>query len=103
MPRLTHITRQSPEPTGSGDEPQPDHSSHSGHCPDGGPLECASASGHQASSHQATDALWQYLQRIESGLDQIDARIDRLYIALGGGTVLLAAIGLGSAFIVRGG
>lgn len=50
-----------------------------------------------------TDALWQYLRRIESGLDQIDARIDRLYIALGGGTVLLAAIGLGSAFIVRGG
>lgn len=50
-----------------------------------------------------TDALWQYLRRIESGLDLIDARIDRLYIALGGGTVLLAAIGLGSAFIVRGG
>ncbi|MCY3921618.1 MAG: hypothetical protein OXN86_03610 [Chloroflexota bacterium] len=50
-----------------------------------------------------TDALWQYLRRIEHGLDQIDARIDRLYIALGGGTVLLAAIGLGSAFIVRGG
>ncbi|MCY3734477.1 MAG: hypothetical protein OXG42_09370 [Chloroflexi bacterium] len=50
-----------------------------------------------------TDALWQYLRRIENGLDQIDARIDRLYIALGGGTVLLAAIGLGSAFIVRGG
>ena len=50
-----------------------------------------------------TDALWQYLKRIESGLDQIDARIDRLYVALGGGTVLLAAIGLGSAFIVRGG
>ena len=53
--------------------------------------------------NQATDALWQYLRRIESGLDQIDARIDRLYIALGGGTVLLAAIGLGSAFIVRAG
>ncbi len=51
----------------------------------------------------ATDALWQYLQRIEGGLDQIDARIDRLYLALGGGTVLLAAIGLGSAFIMRGG
>ena len=50
-----------------------------------------------------TDALWQYLRRIESGLDQIDARIDRLYVAMGGGTVLLAAIGLGSAFIVRGG
>lgn len=50
-----------------------------------------------------TDALWQYLRRIESGLDQIDARIDRLYIALGGGTVLLAAIGLASAFILRGG
>ncbi len=49
------------------------------------------------------EALWQYLRRIESGLDQIDARIDRLYVALGGGTVLLAAIGLGSAFIVRGG
>ncbi len=53
--------------------------------------------------HGSTDALWQYLHRIESGLDQIDARIDRLYVALGGGTVLLAAIGLGSAFIVRGG
>ena len=25
-----------------------------------------------------TDALWQYLRRIEHGLDQIDARIDRL-------------------------
>ena len=50
-----------------------------------------------------TDALWQYLRRIESGLDQIDARIDRLYVALGGGTVLLATIGLISAFIVRGG
>lgn len=53
--------------------------------------------------NEATDALWQYLRRIESGLDQIDSRIDRLYIALGGGTVLLAAIGLGSAFIIRGG
>lgn len=53
--------------------------------------------------NEATDALWQYLRRIESGLDKIDARIDRLYIALGGGTVLLAAIGLGSAFIIRGG
>ncbi len=57
-----------------------------------------------AESHGgATDALWQYLRRIESGLDQIDARIDRLYVALGGGTVLLATIGLVSAFIVRGG
>ncbi len=54
-------------------------------------------------SREATDALWQYLKRIEEGLDQIDARIDRLYVALGGGTVLLAAIGLVSAFIVRGG
>lgn len=54
-------------------------------------------------SSSATDALWKYLRRIEYGLDQIDARIDRLYVALGGGTVLLAAIGLGSAFIVRGG
>ena len=52
---------------------------------------------------QHVEALWQYLKRIEGGLDQIDARIDRLYIALGGGTVLLAAIGLGSAFLMRGG
>lgn len=51
----------------------------------------------------ATEALWQCLRRIESGLDQIDARIDRLYVALGGGTVLLAAIGLISAFVIRGG
>lgn len=60
-------------------------------------------SGGQEPASVATDALWQYLKRIESGLDQIDARIDRLYLALGGGTVLLAAIGLVSAFIVRGG
>ena len=58
---------------------------------------------HKRTHDKATDALWQYLRRIESGLDHIDSRIDRLYIALGGGTVLLAAIGLGSAFIVRGG
>ena len=58
---------------------------------------------HEQSHDKATDALWLYLRRIESGLDHIDSRIDRLYIALGGGTVLLAAIGLGSAFIVRGG
>ena len=58
----------------------------------------------RSESHsEATEALWQYLRRIESGLDQIDARIDRLYVALGGGTVLLATIGLVSAFIVRGG
>ncbi len=62
----------------------------------------ASASGGCPAPAQ-TEALWQYLKRIESGLDQIESRIDRLYIALGGGTVLLAAIGLGSAFIVRAG
>ena len=56
-----------------------------------------------ACGREATDALWQYLRRIEESLDQIDARIDRLYVALGGGTMLLAAIGLVSAFIVRGG
>lgn len=69
---------------------------------DAGSGDSAPICAHLTSS-SATDALWQYLKRIESGLDQIDARIDRLYIALGGGTVLLAAIGLGSAFIVRGG
>ena len=68
-----------------------------GSCP--GPGGCPAPN--QSTDH--TDALWQYLRRIESGLDQIDARIDRLYVALGSGTVLLAAIGLGSAFIVRGG
>ncbi|MCY3567439.1 MAG: hypothetical protein OXH38_02335 [Chloroflexi bacterium] len=72
----------------------PDSDSESGGCPE----SCA-----QAPGVSQTDALWQYLRRIESSLDQIDARIDRLYIALGGGTVLLAAIGLGSAFIVRAG
>ncbi|MXX81840.1 MAG: hypothetical protein F4Y69_12555 [Chloroflexi bacterium] len=72
----------------------PDSTPESGGCPE----SCT-----QAPGVSQTDALWQYLHRIESGLDQIDARIDRLYIALGGGTVLLAAIGLGSAFIVRAG
>ena len=81
-PNFTRNTSQPPDPgscPGSGGCPAPNHST------------------------DHTDALWQYLRRIESGLDQIDARIDRLYVALGGGTVLLAAIGLGSAFIVRGG
>ena len=61
---------------------------------EGGPsaCECASAS-----------ALWQYLKRIEGGLDQIESRIDRLYVAIGGGTVLLAAISFAAAFIARGG
>lgn len=77
-PRFPASRPQPPDPGGSGGWPNEPHS-------------------------EATDALWQYLRRIESGLDQIDARIDRLYIALGGGTVLLAAIGLGSAFIIRGG
>ena len=77
-------------------EPSPDPAS------DAGSGESAPVCGRIA-TNSATDALWQYLKRIESGLDQIDARIDRLYIALGGGTVLLAAIGLGSAFIIRGG
>ncbi len=72
----------------------PDSDSESGGCP---------ASCSQAPHASQTDALWQYLRRIESGLDQIDARIDRLYVALGGGTVLLAAIGLSSAFIASGG
>ena len=60
------------------------------------------ASGSRPAPSQ-TEALWQYLQRIESSLDQIESRIDRLYVALGGGTVLLAGIGLASAFILRGG
>ena len=77
-PRVSRPKARPPDPDGSGGCPTDPHD-------------------------QATDALWQYLRRIESGLDHIDSRIDRLYIALGGGTVLLAAIGLGSAFIVRGG
>ncbi len=69
--------------------------------PDSGPGPGGCPAPQLSADH--TDALWQYLRRIESGLDQIDARIDRLYVALGGGTVLLAAIGLGSAIIMRGG
>lgn len=82
--------RRSSQPSGSNSEP------------DGCGLPCAHSST-DATATDATNALWQYLERIEHGLDLIDARIDRLYIALGGGTVLLAAIGLSSAFIVRGG
>ena len=82
QPNFTRKTSQPPDP---------------GSCP--GPGGCTAPN--QSTDH--TDALWQYLRRIESGLDQIDTRIDPLYVALGGGTVLLAAIGLGSAFIVRGG
>ena len=84
------------QPSAARREPGPDPASHAG---SGEPAPVCG----QIATSTATDAIWQYLKRIESGLDQIDARIDRLYIALGGGTVLLAAIGLGSAFIVRGG
>lgn len=77
-PHFSGSRSRPPDPPGSGGWPNEPHS-------------------------EATDALWQYLRRIESGLDQIDARVDRLYIALGGGTVVLAAIGLASAFIIRGG
>ncbi len=92
MPRSKPSTtqRQPPEPQqsrGSGGDPEQSE-----------PEEYRPPCG-----RDATDALWQYLKRIEEGLDQIDARIDRLYVALGGGTVLLAAIGLASAFIVRAG
>ena len=49
------------------------------------------------------EALWQYLARLEDGIGQIESRIDRLYLAVGGGTLLLAAIGLAAGFIARGG
>ena len=78
----------------------PDLDSGSGGCPT---VRAQTSAGQQSQRESQTEALWQYLRRIESGLDQIEARIDRLYVALGGGTVLLAAIGLASAFIVRGG
>lgn len=41
------------------------------------------------------------LQRLERGLQHVESRIDRLYIAVGGGTILLAAIGLAAGFIAR--
>lgn len=44
----------------------------------------------------------QFLERLERGMQHVEARIDRLYIAVGGGTVLLAAIGLAAGFIARG-
>lgn len=50
----------------------------------------------------AADALWQYLAQIEDGLRHIEARIDHLYLAIGGGTLILAAIGLAAGFIARG-
>ena len=48
------------------------------------------------------DPIWQFLDRLERGVEHIEARIDRLYIAVGGGTILLAAIGLAAGFIARG-
>lgn len=47
------------------------------------------------------DPLRPALQRLERGLQHVEARIDRLYIAVGGGTILLAAIGLAAGFIAR--
>ena len=44
----------------------------------------------------------QHLERLERGLQHVESRIDRLYIAVGGGTILLAAIGLAAGFIARG-
>lgn len=63
----------------------------------------AAADGPSACDCASAGALWQYLKRIEGGLDQIESRIDRLYVAIGGGTVLLAAISFGAAFIARSG
>ena len=74
--------------------PSPPPPPASGRAAAGSPSACDCAS---------TSALWQYLKRIEGGLDQIESRIDRLYVAIGGGTVLLAAISVGAALIARGG
>lgn len=51
----------------------------------------------------ASRAIWQYLERLERAIDHVDARIDHLYLAIGGGTVLLSIIGLAAGFIARGG
>lgn len=48
------------------------------------------------------DPIWPFLERLDRGMQHVEARIDRLYIAVGGGTVLLAAIGLAAGFIARG-
>ena len=48
------------------------------------------------------DPIWQFLERLDRSMQHVEARIDRLYIAVGGGTVLLAAIGLAAGFIARG-
>ena len=63
----------------------------------------AAADSQSACDCGSAGALWQYLKRIEGGLDQIESRIDRLYVAIGGGTVLLAAISVVAALIARGG
>lgn len=51
----------------------------------------------------AARAIWQYLERLERAIDHVDARIDHLYLAIGGGTVLLSIIGVAAGFIARGG
>ena len=69
------------------------------------PAQPASAAGRRDRSppprEGPDDPIWQFLDRLERGVEHIEARIDRLYIAVGGGTILLAAIGLAAGFIAR--
>ena len=81
----------SPPPTAPTGEPtQP--------CPAAGRRACPSP----PCGRSEDEPIRQFLQRLERGMQHVEARIDRLYIAVGGGTVLLAAIGLAAGFIARG-
>lgn len=67
-------------------------------CPAAGQRACPSP----PCGRSEDEPIRQFLARLERGMQHVEARIDRLYIAVGGGTVLLAAIGLAAGFIARG-
>lgn len=67
-------------------------------CPAAGRRACPSP----PCGRSEDEPIRQFLARLERGMQHVESRIDRLYIAVGGGTVLLAAIGLAAGFIARG-
>lgn len=90
------MTNAPPDPLPNPPTGQPSAPSQT--CPAAGRRDCPSP----PCGRSEDEPIRQFLARLERGMQHVESRIDRLYIAVGGGTVLLAAIGLAAGFIARG-
>lgn len=88
-------------PANSHHAPQPPGQPPPGQPPPGQPPPAPTAHAPAPPPAPDEDPVRPALQRLERGLQHVESRIDRLYIAVGGGTILLAAIGLAAGFIAR--